>query len=223
MTIRHCMFDFDGTLVDTLNDVIECLTLAFEKAGVPVGPVHVPTIMQLQLREAIASIVPSCSEDQVERVVGEFRKLYDASSYPATLLMPGVVGLLAELRSRSIGRSIVSNKRHIPTLRILDKFGIREEFDAVYNPDMVPGAPVMTKSRMIGRALEEQRLVKEQTLYIGDSEIDVIAADENRIASVIVTGGYGKIDGFKRRPTQVVRMIADIVSLDGLFAPPSPR
>jgi phosphoglycolate phosphatase len=217
MTVSHCMFDFDGTLVDSLGDILKCLTSAFAKCGVPVESLHVATVMQLQLKEAIASISPQSNAAQIAAVVAEFRNLYDASDYPATKLMTGVTVLLPELKARSIGMSIVSNKRHFPTLRILDKFGLRSCFDAVYNHDMDPGKPVMSKSTMIARAIAEQGLSRETTLYIGDSEVDVLAAGENGLTSVIVESGYGDIENFKRRPDYIVKELSEILAIDGLI------
>jgi phosphoglycolate phosphatase len=219
MTISHCMFDFDGTLVDSLGDILKCLRSAFAKCGIPAESFHVATFMQLQLKEAIASITPQSSTEQIATVVAEFRKLYDASDYPATKLMTGVTVLLPELKARSIGMSIVSNKRHFPTLRILDKFGLRAYFDAVYNHDMNPERPVMPKSEMIACAIAEQGLSRETTLYIGDSEVDILAADENGLACVIVESGYGGIENFKRRPDYIVKEISEILAIDGLFRP----
>ncbi len=222
MTIRHCMFDFDGTLVDTLDDILAALKSAFAKCGVPVESLRVAAIMQLQLREAVASIAPQSNPAMIDAVVAEFKTIYDADDYPTTKLMTGVAVLLPELKARLIGMSIVSNKRHVPTVRMLEKFGVRAFFDAVYNPDMNPGKPVMTKSQMIGRAIAEQGLSRETTLYIGDSELDVLAADENGLASVIVANGYGGIAQFKFRPAYVVKEISGILAMDGLI-PPAPE
>ena len=216
MTIDHCMFDFDGTLVDSLGDVIACLKTAFEKVGIPAGTIDVSLVMQLQLRESIASIAPRMSAREIEAVIDAFRIAYDSSDLPATKLMPGVTWLLDTLRARSIGMSIVSNKRQRPTLRILDKFGLRGFFAAVYNPDMFPGSPVMTKQSMIARAMTDQGLSGEATIYIGDSEADVRAAHENGLVSIIAANGYGGIDSFKIQPTHVVKEVSDILTIKGL-------
>jgi phosphoglycolate phosphatase len=213
------MFDFDGTLVDSVGDVRECLTSAFAKSGIAAESLNVAAFMQLQLREAIASIAPYIGPEEIDRVVAEFRTIYDASNYPATRLMAGVTALLPELRARSVDMTIVSNKRHIPTLRILDKFGLRGFFDAVYNPDMDPGGPAMTKGRMIARAIDERGLSRKTTLYIGDSEVDVAAAHENELPSAIVANGYGGIGSFTLQPTYIVKEISGILSIDGLFRP----
>jgi phosphoglycolate phosphatase len=222
MTIDHCMFDFDGTLVDSLGDVLACLKTAFKKVGIPVDTIDVSLVMQLQLRESIASIAPGMSAREIAEVIDEFRIAYDTGGLPATKPMPGVIRLLDDLRARSIGMSIVSNKRQLPTLRILDKFGLRGHFTAVYNPDMYPGEPVMTKPSMIARAITDQKLSSEATIYIGDSEADVRAASENGLVSIIAANGYGGIDSFKMRPTHVVKEISDILTIAGLAfkAPP---
>lgn len=213
MRISNIIFDFDGTLVDTLRDVRDSLKRAFEKCNIAAENYAAEIIVQLQLREAIQSIAPGITAEQMEMVVGRFREIYDSSDYPCTKLMPTVDELLSKLKEQNIGMYIVSNKRRVPTLRILDKFNCRCFFTGIFNPDMYEGKKLMSKSGLIAHAIEKHALPKDFAVYVGDSETDVIAAKENGVVSVAVTNGYGRVKEFKTRPDHVIPTIFDLLAM----------
>jgi len=212
MLLNNVVFDFDGTLVDSLQDVLDSLKLAFEKCGVTVKAYDTGKIMQLQLRETIGAIAPGITVKQTDQVIGRFREIYDSIDYPNTRLMPTVAELLPKLRERSVGMFIVSNKRTVPTLRILDKFNIRRFFTAIYNHDM-NAEKTVSKRDMIVHVVEKHHLQKELTVYIGDTEVDVVASKESGIRSIIVSNGYGNPSTFKIKPDRVIPKISDLLSL----------
>ena len=212
-TIKNFIFDFDGTLADTRRDVLDSLKLAFKECGVTGQSYDTGKILQFQLREAVSAIAPDITAEQTERVISRFREVYDASTYPNTGLMPTVAELLPELEERSKGMFIVSNKRAVPTIRILDKFNLRRFFSGIFNSDMDEGGKTVTKRELLSRALEKHSLAKRETAYIGDSEGDVIAAKENGVLAVAVENGYGDIPLFTIKPDYTVRRIIEILTV----------
>lgn len=215
MSFKCCIFDFDGTLVDSLADILDSLAVAFERSGIAAPPLDVPTIMQLQLRDSIAVSAPRLSSAEIDGVVREFTAAYDASGFPKTALMKGVARLLPELEKRGVGRYIASNKRRTPTIMILDKFNIRGRFDGIYNPDMYPGGRRMTKSELIAHLLDSFSLPPESAVYVGDAEVDVEAAKANGLFVAIVEQGYGRIEHFKTQPDRILTEITDILAVCG--------
>jgi phosphoglycolate phosphatase len=213
MLLKNAVFDFDGTLVDSRRDVLDSLTKAFKKCGLPAATYASPEIVQFQLREAIAAIAPRLPAEQIEKVIGAFREMYDECGYPHTRLMPGVAGLLPKLKDRSVGMFIVSNKRAVPTLRILDKFNIRRFFTGIFNPDMDGAGTPPSKSELLARVLKKYSLARNATAYIGDAEGDVVAAKENGITAIAVNNGYGTTASFKVRPDRIVRRINEILTV----------
>jgi phosphoglycolate phosphatase-like HAD superfamily hydrolase len=213
MNITTCIFDFDGTLVDSLMDVLESLKTAFDRCGISADLADGEKVVQLQLREAIAAVSPGITPEQTETVVGVFRDIYDSSDYPNTALMPGAREALQEFAEKGIGMYIVSNKRRLPTLRILDKFGIRSFFFDIFNPDLPGLDKPATKPRLIAMLLKKRSIRKDAAVYVGDSEGDVKAARENGVAAVIVANGYGKTEGFSVRPDFAIRRLRDLPAI----------
>ena len=213
MFLKNYVFDFDGTLVDTFRDVLDSLKCAFEKCHVAVSAFDTGTIMQFQLTDVIRTLVPHITPAQSEQVAGRFREIYDSMDYPNTVLMPTVGELLPMLKARSSEMFIVSNKRAVPTLRILDKFNIRHFFSGIFNPDMFKGGRAMTKPELLAYAIKEHSLAKNSTVYIGDSGGDVTAAKENGVVAIAVQNGYGYIPSFKIKPDYTFRQIIEILTV----------
>jgi phosphoglycolate phosphatase len=211
--LHNIIFDFDGTLVDSLKDVLDSLKNAFNRCGITVRAFDTGKIMQFQLKEAIRAIAPAITPEQTEQVAGMFRKIYDTIDYPNTRLMPSVAELLPKLKEGSVGMYIVSNKRAVPTARLLDIFNIRHFFSDVFNPDVYEGTEPMTKNDLLAHALQKHSLAKNTTAYVGDSEVDVIAAKENGVLAIAVQNGYGDIPSFKLKPDRSVRQIIEILSV----------
>jgi phosphoglycolate phosphatase len=212
-TIKNFIFDFDGTLVDTRRDVLKSLKIAFKECRVTAQSYDPGKVLQFQLREAVCAIAPDITVEQTERVISRFREIYDTSTYPDTVLMPTVAELLPKLKERSTGMFIVSNKRAVPTIRILDKFHLRRFFAGVFNPDMYEDRTTMTKSELLAYALKKHSLAKSETAYIGDSEGDVIAAKGNGVLAIAVKNGYGDLPSFRTRPDCIVRRIIEILTV----------
>ena len=212
-TFANFIFDFDGTLVDSARDVLDCLRKAFETCGISLHSYDSRIIMQFQLMETIAALAPAITTGERERVAERFREIYDSIDYPNTVLMPTVVELLSRLRERAAGMYIVSNKRAVPTLRILNKLNVRNFFTGVFNPDMYVTDKRMNKKELLAHALEKHSLPKETTVYIGDSEADVTAARGNDISAVAVENGYGDVADFTIKPDHTVQKIIEILTL----------
>lgn len=199
--------------MDSLQDVRDSLKIAFKECGVTAQSYDPGKILQFQLKKAVRAIAPDITAEQTERVIGRFREIYDTSTYPNTGLMPTVAELLPKLKERAVGMFIVSNKRAVPTIKILDKYHIRHFFTGIFNPDMYEGGKTVTKSELLGRALEKHSLSKSGTAYIGDSEGDVTAAKENGVLAIAVKNGYGDIPSFKTKPDYIVRRIIEILTV----------
>jgi phosphoglycolate phosphatase len=211
--IDTCIFDFDGTLVDSRKDIQESLQYAFNACKVPARTVDAEIMMQLQLRETVEAMAPGIADEVIKLVMGRFKERYDASGFPNTLLLPAVAEGLEKLKEKSVPCYIVSNKRQFPMEKILDKLDIRRYFAEIFNPDMYDAEKRMTKTALLAHALEKHRLHRETSAYIGDMEADVVAAKANGLIAIAVKNGYGNVEGFTVKPDFAVADLGEIAGL----------
>jgi phosphoglycolate phosphatase len=211
-TITSLIFDFDGTLVDSRKDVMDSLLHAFSACGITLDQPDSSIFMQLQLSDAINYAVPQASREKRNEIIASYKNHYDKSEYAHTQPMPGARELLSACRRKAIPCSIVSNKRHFPMVRILEKLGLRDYFGAFFNHDSINGK-ILKKPELLAYALSNQHLDPWSTAYIGDMEVDIRAAKENGMISIAVTNGYDAEGAKKSGPDFVVRDLTGVLEL----------
>jgi phosphoglycolate phosphatase len=139
----------------------------------------------------------------LERVAGEkgspiiarleqaFRDTYDLTGYRDTSAYPLLHDALSRLRATDHSLVLVTNKRRVPTLKILDLLDVAHEFDAVYTVDSFPPER-LSKSQLIARALKElPGAASANAVMVGDTPEDQSASVANSVAFIAVTYGYG--------------------------------
>lgn len=178
------LFDLDGTLLDTLQDLTSSVNYALAQYGLP------PRTCE-QVRQAIGSgarlliarSLPDNSEESfIDAVLATYQAHYKANSQVATAPYPGVLDALEGLKKQfPIG--IVSNKPDAPTKALCADFfpGIYargENTDCVRKP-----APDMLLKTM-------ELLGVDRCIYVGDSDVDVITAKNTGVPCLSVLWGF---------------------------------
>ena len=180
------VFDLDGTVIDSMKDMLICMRAAYRKEGIEVNPgkEHIgPALM-----DCLKNITPKADSGLLAEVAKNFRADYDNSNYPNTKLYPGIRKLFEKLKAGNIPVYLVTNKRLAPTKRILSKLGL-EVFKAVVSPDVREGQ-TLGKPEMLALLLKQEGLDPKKTVYIGDSVPDVKSAKANGLKTIAVTYGY---------------------------------
>ncbi len=181
------IFDLDGTVIDSMQDMLICMKAAYEKQGIydakpakkHIGPA---------LPECLRNITPKANPKLLESVADNYRGVYDKSTYPNTSLYPDIKELFLGLKAKKIPAYLVTNKRLAPTLRILKQKGLKM-FKAVISPDIQQGRS-LSKAEMLALLLKKEGLNPESAVYIGDSVPDIKSARVNGIRTIAVTYGY---------------------------------
>lgn len=184
------VFDLDGTLCNTQEDVFQIFRDVLAAKGFPsvadeqirIGP---------PLEEMFAEITGRRADEPiVAELTQEFRKQYDISDYPNSYLYPGAEKLLRKLKARGVFLAIATYKRVPPTLHLLEIKGILPLFDRTMSIDS-EGRP-WTKVEMLERILAEANQPAARAIFFGDTASDIRATKPWGVASVAVTYGYGK-------------------------------
>lgn len=171
------IFDLDGTLLNTIDDLGHACNHALSACGYPVHPIEdyprlVGNGVRKLIERALAADGVSPEEEVVNRLMGDFVPYYNAHNCDYTRPYEGIPELLAELKSRGCQLAVASNKYQAATERIVAHFfpGV---FDAVYGErEGIPRKPDPQIVKDIMAQLNEPMVNDQMVLYLGDSLVD---------------------------------------------------
>ena len=131
-------FDLDGTTLDTYGDLRSCMKAALQKYTPDVDRFDTDFVIGPPLQMSVKMFLPSADEKTIDSICREFKVQYDTSDYPDTKMYPGIESLFDRLFKGGKRIYIATNKRRVPTMRLLDKFGMRDKIVEVVTPDSRP-------------------------------------------------------------------------------------
>ena len=208
---KTILFDLDGTLADTLQDVGDAINHALYRMGRPAMP---PERIRRAVgpgREAfIQQVFPGVKNPDYEAFIGLFRAFYWDHCLDRTRLFEGMGTVLERIGDLKLG--IASNKPKRFSEKILKGLGIRKRFQLVLGPGDVKKAK--PHPEMILKSVEALGGSIETTLFIGDTEPDMQAGQDARVRVCAVRYGYGDWDEvMKRNPDYAAETAAEIVEI----------
>ncbi len=183
------VFDMDGTILNTLEDLKISLNQALEAEGFP------PHTLE-EVRQTVGngyrnlmrdSCPPGTSDEVVEQVFQAFSEHYAVHYADHTRPYDGIPELLATLKGAGLKLAVVSNKgdREARHLADLNFPGI---FDAVIGQrDDVPRKP---NPQMVEIVLSEMGVGADEAVYVGDSEVDIKTATAAGLPFILVLWGF---------------------------------
>ena len=193
--IRAVIFDLDGTLLDTADEIALALARTFGELGL--APLPKPAVVAL-IGRGIRSLVERAlqqagsagaaldAESTVACFEGHYARLVASAAEP----FPGVCEGLAQLRAQRLPMAVVTNKARRFSERLLDRPGWRSAFAALVCGD--DGLPRKPHGAMLTAACERMGTCAGQTLMLGDSDNDVRAARHAGCPVWCVPYGYNE-------------------------------
>lgn len=184
------IFDLDGTLVNSSEEVLECFKKAFKASDYEIDESRFTSdVIGPPLRQIIHTLVPELSDEEtITRVVTNFRQIYDYDENDISVMYDGMFDLLQQLKKEGKKLFIATFKPTIPTMRLVKNFNL-SIFDDIYTIDKF--GKQITKSEMIEDIISKYNLDKSRTVMIGDASSDVIAAKDAGVTGIGVLWGYG--------------------------------
>jgi len=187
--IKTIIFDMDGTILNTIDDIAESVNHAFIAKG-----------YQKQSIEAVKMAVGSGAFTLIDRLAPKhltheekmslfdvYQAHYDKHSNVHTGPYEGIMPLLDDLRHKGFKLAVVSNKLEYLVQELNEKI-FNNYFDVSIGE--VAGIPVKPAPDMLYKALKLLKVEKEEALFIGDSDVDMLTAFNAGLKSVGVTWGY---------------------------------
>lgn len=170
--IKHCIFDFDGTLADTSDGIVQCVRETLRKMGLPdQSAERIKHTIGLPLKETIrqGGLVP---DERVDEGVDIYRSIFFDVASELILLFPGVRDAMVRLYGEGISLSIATSRGTNSLERILDNYSLKEMFrlKATSSGDWKP----KPDPDMVLYLLGELGAVPDETLVIGDTTYDLL-------------------------------------------------
>lgn len=189
------VFDLDGTLADTLPDIMAALNRVMVEEGLrevsyEEGRTFVGGGARLLMEMALAATAPApVAESAIDDCYARFLGYYHAEPAVRSRLYPGVVEALESLRAAGCGLGVCTNKPHGLTLQVLDGLGLAPFFgDAVLGGDALPVRK--PDARHLRAVIERAAPEGGPTAMVGDSETDVATARAASVPVIAVSFGY---------------------------------
>ena len=188
--IKLLIFDLDGTLIDSLPDLVDAANHMRESFGLgPFSPEEVRRLVGQGARSLVERALPGAAPGQVEEGLERFLSYNLAHIADKTRLYPGVIGTLRALQELGYAQCVLSNKNVALCREVLARLGIEGFFPKVFGADSFPfrkpsPEPVLALLREFGVAAGE-------SVLIGDSINDVAAGRGAGVLTVGCSYGYG--------------------------------
>lgn len=193
--IKLAIFDLDGTLLNTIRDLGEACNHALQQHGYPTHtPEEYPHFVGNGVNKLLwrALPEPARTDEEVLLLRRDFVDYYDRHNRVFTRPYDGIPEVLQTLHERGILLAVASNKYHAATEALVRHYfgDIFSEIRGEQPP--VPRKPEPDIVRLIinNLAANNQPLLNEEILYIGDSDVDVLTARNAGLTSVACTWGF---------------------------------
>jgi len=184
------IFDLDGTLIDSAPSILASFESALKRGGVqPLVP-FTDALIGPPLRQTLINLTGISDDSVLDALIEYFKDSYDSEGYLATRVYEGVEELLTSLSARHIPMAIATNKRKIPTLKILNHLGWESYFKLVGSLDSI-NPPYPDKGALISALLDEMGVDAATSVYAGDKLEDGEAAKANKMHFIAAGWGYG--------------------------------
>lgn len=189
MRYKAAIFDMDGTILDTLEDLRDSVNASLAWAGFPARTTEeIRAFVGNGAKKLIERAVPDgTDEDTAGRILAYYRPYYEAHAQVKTAPYPGVCELLESLRAAGVELAVVSNKPDAAVKKLAGHYFPGVFHAAVGAMDGVPVKPAPDALRSAMRLLD---VTAEETVYIGDSDVDVMTAKNAGTAGIFVTWGF---------------------------------
>lgn len=184
------IFDLDGTLLNTLQDLAAAVNFALRKNGMEEHSIDdIRRFVGNGVRKLIERAVPDGSKNpRIDEVFADFRSYYMEHSLDATKPYDGITEILQELKQRGCKMAVVSNKMMAATQELVAHFF--PEIEVAIGENEAEGIRKKPAPDMVFEALHRLGAEAESAVYIGDSDVDIQTAKNAGVPCISVLWGF---------------------------------
>lgn len=192
MNYKLVLFDLDGTLLDTVEDLGAAVNHAMEKRGFPVHTgEEYKRMVGHGIRDLVTRALPADKRDDtalIDAALADFKAYYTGHIDVYTRPYEGMVELVSDLHRAGVRIAVASNKFQEGTEYLVRKYFPGIPFTAILGNR--PGYPLKPDPEIVGEVLRSAGVGAADAVLVGDSMTDMQTAENGGIASIAVTWGY---------------------------------
>ena len=185
------IFDLDGTLLNTIEDLGNAANYALSQNGYPTHSLaSYPFFVGNGVRNLIRKALPDDmrTDSIIESLLKDFKEYYNEHNTDCTKPYDGIEELLRNLQDNGVKMAVASNKYQQATEKIIASYFGDIDFVAVYGQR--DGVNVKPDPSVVFSILSDAKVPKSEVLYVGDSGVDMETARRACVDSVGVTWGF---------------------------------
>jgi HAD superfamily hydrolase (TIGR01509 family) len=208
------VFDLDGTLVDSREDISRAVNQGILAVGGKVCPSReiIPHIGR-PLVEIFQDLLPTSLRSMAPRAAENYRQYFSAHCVENSRLYPGVSECLADLKT--VSRAVATTKMTFMAVKVIQEMGIAGHFDLIHGSDGIPHKP---DPAVLLRVLEGLGKEAKRTWVVGDTVYDVQAGKAAGMRTCAVTYGFGLVHELEQAgPDLLLDNLADLPGRIGVL------
>ncbi len=190
--IKACIFDLDGTLADTIESLVYSVGKTLEEMGLSAITKEqcrcfVGNGAKVLLDKSIRK-VGDANGERLDEAMEIYRRIFDENCTYHVSPYEGITETLKRLRRNQVKLAVLSNKPHRQTVKVTEAVFGEEIFDVILGQQ--EGISRKPSPEGLYAVLEKLKAAKEESLYVGDSEVDIATGAAAGIHTVSVTWGF---------------------------------
>lgn len=189
MKYKAVIFDMDGTILNTLEDLKNATNYSLRQFGMPERSLEeVRMFVGNGIRKLVERAVPAGTpKEKIDQILDVFLEYYEIHSADNTSSYPGILELVEKLKKSGIKTAVSTNKADVPA----QELG-REYFNGIF--DLIvgqqDGLKVKPAPDSVNKILSILDIQKKDAIYIGDSDVDVQTAKNSGLDFIGVSWGF---------------------------------
>lgn len=191
MAYKLVIFDLDGTLLNTLEDLTDSTNFALSKFEYPQKTIdQVRSYVGNGVALLIERAIPDGKDNNnFEKCLEIFKENYSKNMYNKTSPYPKILGMLNDLRKRGYKVAVVSNKFDKAVKELCGKY-FPKLIDVAIGENEAEGIKKKPAPDTVFQAIKELNEKISNCVYVGDSEVDIMTAKNSGMPCISVTWGF---------------------------------
>lgn len=188
---KAVIFDLDGTLLNTLDDLADSTNYALSRFGYPTRTIdEVRQFVGNGVAKLIDRAIPEGKNNpNFEKCLAIFKENYAQNMYNKTAPYNGIIEMLSNLKSKGIKIAVVSNKFDLAVKELCKKY-FEGFIDFVAGENEAQGIKKKPAPDTVISVLNEFNFAPEDAVYVGDSDVDIMTAKNSKMPCISVTWGF---------------------------------